>query len=398
MARYGHSGSILAWELFNEVEWTQPARQDNNWKVIDDWHAEMADYLRSIDPDRHMITTSSAEHMPVYEKLDYFQPHGYPVSVKALMRNSEPTSDRPYFYGEFGPGGQVSGSHLSAVRDGLWESVLRGHSGAACYWYWDRLGSENLFPEFKNVSEFLSNFKWVLQRFGGSISPEITTTNKAPLDLIPGIGWGKTSRFRIDLTSPKGAEGMKDVSAYFNSQKSGNKELFAKPLEILLKLDKPAKFSITVNQVGPGGAEMQVFVNGVSRLNEKWQPDSVKSPQTFEIELKEGEQTLTIASNGSDWFQVSLMKVDGISPDVEISALAKRDGLVMRLTRKAASSDGFAKVSGLTLKNGVYKAIVLDLDTRKSNQKTVSIFNGAILNGVQMKGQDEIWGLTFVRN
>ncbi|MEZ0325329.1 MAG: hypothetical protein ACAH95_05440, partial [Fimbriimonas sp.] len=63
VARYGHSQSLMAWELFNEVEWVD-ARYQNRWEDIEAWHKEMADYLRSIDPYKHLITTSSAMDRP----------------------------------------------------------------------------------------------------------------------------------------------------------------------------------------------------------------------------------------------------------------------------------------------------------------------------------------------
>ena len=55
---------MLAWELFNEVQFvgSDSANPGNSAQVRDDivaWHAEMAAYLRSIDPYDHLITTSS---------------------------------------------------------------------------------------------------------------------------------------------------------------------------------------------------------------------------------------------------------------------------------------------------------------------------------------------------
>ncbi len=64
VARYGAYRDILAWELFNETQFI--GRADKNpfgsQQVRDDlvaWHAEMAAYLRSLDPYDHLITTSS---------------------------------------------------------------------------------------------------------------------------------------------------------------------------------------------------------------------------------------------------------------------------------------------------------------------------------------------------
>jgi hypothetical protein len=59
IARWGHSPSVLAWELFNEVEWTDAIQKDQNWPAVLAWHNEMAAYVRSLDPYHHLVVTAS---------------------------------------------------------------------------------------------------------------------------------------------------------------------------------------------------------------------------------------------------------------------------------------------------------------------------------------------------
>ena len=56
MARYGYSTNILAWELFNEIEFTQGYLKDR--KAAMKYIENMADYLREIDPNKHLVTVS----------------------------------------------------------------------------------------------------------------------------------------------------------------------------------------------------------------------------------------------------------------------------------------------------------------------------------------------------
>ena len=91
-ARFGYSTAIVAWELFNEVEWTNGVRE--NPQSVADWHREMAEVLRASDPNRHLVTTSSKRDIPgLYEAMDYAQPHAYPPgavsTVTSLKRASE---------------------------------------------------------------------------------------------------------------------------------------------------------------------------------------------------------------------------------------------------------------------------------------------------------------------
>src|SRR5438034_11556976 len=48
----------MAWALFSEVEFTQGYQENmHNAQCVDTWHSEMAAYLKSIDPNRHLVST-----------------------------------------------------------------------------------------------------------------------------------------------------------------------------------------------------------------------------------------------------------------------------------------------------------------------------------------------------
>ena len=46
VARWGYSPAVMAWELFNEVQFTDAA-QVGQWSIIGAWHDEMAQFIRS---------------------------------------------------------------------------------------------------------------------------------------------------------------------------------------------------------------------------------------------------------------------------------------------------------------------------------------------------------------
>jgi hypothetical protein len=60
VARWGWSPAIVAWELFNEVHWTNAFREGHEADVAH-WHATMAAYIRSM---RRWITTSPISTRP----------------------------------------------------------------------------------------------------------------------------------------------------------------------------------------------------------------------------------------------------------------------------------------------------------------------------------------------
>ena len=59
VARWGYSQAIFAWELFNEVQFVDAWRYRSDKSSVVNWHNTMASYIRSIDPFKHPVTTSS---------------------------------------------------------------------------------------------------------------------------------------------------------------------------------------------------------------------------------------------------------------------------------------------------------------------------------------------------
>src|SRR5262249_28077262 len=57
VARWGYSPHVLAWELFNEVQFTDAMGHGQRDAVVG-WHRDMAAYLRAQDPNYLLVTTS----------------------------------------------------------------------------------------------------------------------------------------------------------------------------------------------------------------------------------------------------------------------------------------------------------------------------------------------------
>ena len=117
IARWGYSKNILAWELFNEVNWMDDFM--GHQKEAQDWHSDMADYLKSIDPYNHLVTTSFAyqNQDPMVwldPNIDITQTHFY-INTSNIERalaggNRQYLQDfgKPTINGEFGLGGNLN--------------------------------------------------------------------------------------------------------------------------------------------------------------------------------------------------------------------------------------------------------------------------------------------------
>ena len=93
VARWGYATNIMCWEMFNEVDWTDNFGSDPAVRAdVTNWINEMAQYIRSIDPQQHLITTSYAEdiydpntwNLPI---IDFTQLHHYQTVADASGRS-----------------------------------------------------------------------------------------------------------------------------------------------------------------------------------------------------------------------------------------------------------------------------------------------------------------------
>ncbi|MCX8182973.1 MAG: cellulase family glycosylhydrolase [Crenarchaeota archaeon] len=176
VSRYAYSTHLLAWEFFNEVDLTDNYNPSN----VADWHKEMAGYLRSIDPYKHLVTTSFGgprEGDLVWRAsgLDFTQTHMYGPDIKDLARaiSSEIkrkllTYGKPTLFGEFGADWRWFDSPLYykdkegvEIHEGIWASLMSGSFGTAMLWWWDvYVDSYNLYYHYNALRKFITNISF----------------------------------------------------------------------------------------------------------------------------------------------------------------------------------------------------------------------------------------------
>lgn len=152
IGRYGYSDKIMAWELFNEVDWTDGGDTTNKTNIYN-WHKEMGEFVDSTDPYNHMITTSYKTNTGMayfLNCIDYTCPHDYGYSGKnintnlpASMRSVVEKYKKPTMQSEVGINWE-SGTATAkvdptgiSIRQGLWSGMMGGTAGGAMQWWWD---------------------------------------------------------------------------------------------------------------------------------------------------------------------------------------------------------------------------------------------------------------------
>jgi hypothetical protein len=370
IARWGSSPSIMAWELFNEVQFTEAIRKGGDWKTVAKWHDHMATYIRSLDPCR-LITTSSELGQPIWSKMDYKQGHGYPSSILGFVMGTPADAKLPLFHGEIG-WGDGGHSDREAIRDGIWGAFFAGHSGAAQFWYWDQMNKPGMYGEYKRSIGILKSLGDPMTFQRQKIA--VNSPKGATLKLVPGRGWEKSDVMTFDL--PADAESVGQLSGFF--QGTGHREMQPNPVSIKFTAEKPGEASINVAEFAAGGSKAQIFLDGKEVFTKEWKGQGNKA-ESIRIPFAAGPHVLRIENNGPDWFRVRSIDIPGIMPVSSAMLASNGDKSVIRIN--SAVGDGNTAACTITYakwKDGVYDTKVFDLSGDREFNATTTIKGGAM--------------------
>ena len=326
VARWGYSTSIMAWELFNEVELTD-AYTSQVAQAVADWHGDMAAYLRSIDPYGHLITSSAPPlDSPLWQPLDYYQPHAYPQdTITAAMALAGPAASlaKPVFYGEMGRAGD--GLDVDDGRDLrriLWPGLLTCESGAPQYWSWTAVDTNNLWPCFRAAT--------ALGALTGLTGPcarhriNATVATDALADIrFGGSGWMATPAAEIDVpTDGSLIQPPSAFSAYIHG--APDKLADGYPGSVTLRLDarQPTTVSADIAEISHFGAGLTVSVDDTVAASNAWpttrQQELRRKPvavsTTLTVRIPAGRHRVRFSGTGPDWLLVSQFTVRDYVP------------------------------------------------------------------------------------
>ncbi|HVU27449.1 MAG TPA: cellulase family glycosylhydrolase [Verrucomicrobiae bacterium] len=175
VARWGYDPHIAAWEFFNEIDnlmYGLPQRIPD--EIITSWTKEMSDYLKSIDPYHHLVTTSIShrEVAGLYNisTIDFNQIHIYGhgghsrVAIfPETLRHYSQLEQKPFVIGEFGFewdwnknfddfASQMDGD----FKKGLWLGLFSPTPILPMSWWWEYFDHRNLTPYFSRVRSVLN--------------------------------------------------------------------------------------------------------------------------------------------------------------------------------------------------------------------------------------------------
>eukprot|EP01117_Protostelium_nocturnum_P007991 TRINITY_DN2847_c0_g2_i1.p1 TRINITY_DN2847_c0_g2~~TRINITY_DN2847_c0_g2_i1.p1 ORF type:complete len:632 (+),score=166.30 TRINITY_DN2847_c0_g2_i1:151-2046(+) len=171
IARWGYSTSVMAWELWNEMDWITDFNK--NSKQASDWCKRMYDVIHKYDPYGHLITTSFALNSnrdDIDRALDFVQYHQYGDNhiqdfagwISTAIPDKTNKFNKPAMVGEFGPSYQSGWYKPYTDATGVcihntgFASLMSGGGGGGFTWWWNNwVDPRNLYWRFKGLSSFV---------------------------------------------------------------------------------------------------------------------------------------------------------------------------------------------------------------------------------------------------
>jgi len=314
IARWGYSPAIFAWELFNEVQFTD-GWSDNQSSVVN-WHSTMASYIRSIDPFKHPVTTSSHgsgfENIWNLADINIVEVHYYGNdTIKTFEQTalSLGSYKKPVIMGEFGLGGSPEGStqpepYATQLKEGLemhngiWSTCLMKSS--AHLWWWDNyIDPCNLYGVFTPLAVYAANEN--LADYNLARAQRAASGAEAYFASPVLTDWGAVSTQTVFYLQGDYFPGMEHLSQWL--QGSWQPTLKSDP-NFHLTMPTAGALKIHVLQVAASGTNrIQVLVNDTSVYNQVQTNGATNF--IVSVPLSAGAQAVKIKNAGNDWFHIS---------------------------------------------------------------------------------------------
>lgn len=326
IARWGYSSSIMCWELFNEVEWT------DNFNLYEediiDWHLEMAEYIKSKDVYGHLISTSFAndvggDRLWQNNLMDLTQIHFYGNTGnihQALAGGAQKMAEKyqkPVLIGEFGLG---SGDLTNSIdpdgihfHNGLWAALFGGTIGTGMSWWWDSyIHPRNLYHHFTPLNKIVKKVDFVEMDLRPAPSGFEGATSD--LTLQPTLNWGQIADDSISIIDGIITPSNPNLSLFlygsqFNTQ-------FRSPPVFSVEYPKNGDFTVRTGNSGATSPRIHITVDGHILLDEP-----ATANKDFTVQISAGYHEIKVDNSGIDWINISAYIFDDIGTLGEAYAL-----------------------------------------------------------------------------
>ncbi len=325
VARWGYSTSIFAWELFNEVQFTDNYRTSAVQRAnVAAWHDEMAEWLQNNDPFDHLITTSSEEigfeNIWSLDNIDLMQVHDYDDNKIAQFVDHAgdlAAFDKPVVFGEYGAAGTGSGTpefNIGAqgaprsqqlqdglvLHNGLWSSLHLGSS--AMYWWWEYIESESLDDHFAALALYADGIDFASENLGTATVAFSGAGSVTNASAFPGVTdfFGVSAQTAFTMQSDGSFPGVSDLNVYLHG--TFQSALRSDP-EFNVGFEAGGSMTVHVTEVsGAGNNSIRILVDGSPVLNQNL--TNGQTNFTITTPVAAGNHVVQVENTGQDWVRI----------------------------------------------------------------------------------------------
>jgi len=346
ISRWGYSQNILAFELWNElstpIEWTN----------------KICDYIKLIDPNNHLITTSISYIENPKNKLidslrwsipniDFTQSHIYGngdiinLPKHIGLRNIQMIDKykKPHLIAEFGIDYLSSDEKYDTNGAGvqlhnvLWTSLMTNSFGVGMSHWTEYIDEHNLYDKFHPLLVFIKDINWVDNNFK-KLDFIVNTNKNTKLILIPNGGWGHVANYPLKIYNDGNASDL--INRYVHGTSKSNESYYFIP-ELLVNYPENGNFKIDINKVSQN-VKIKVLIDNEIVLEKQYkeltEEENRNTPNNnlignnsnyeygfIEIPVSVGEHIIRIENSGKDWLEIKEIELGNYTPEIEVYGL-----------------------------------------------------------------------------
>lgn len=364
VGRWGYATELFAWEFWNEVP---PSPEQVAWV------AEMAAYLKEIDPNRHLVSTTYGDASTwACPDIDFTMTHMYGTAGNTEDFTPQIRDEiarawvypKPYLLAEFGIDWQTHDGRWDPrgtgvnMHNGAWAAALGGAAGTAMLWYWDGYVHPNgLYRVLTPIRRFVDGVDWVragLELLGQVEVSGAEGTAETFSDMrIPGVvQWGRSAFSEYRPRHDGTVEGAPVALTIGSPTRHDPEELFQR-LTWHLDMPRAAEVIVRLGAVS-NSAHLQIRLDGELVVDRElatgpegegpwvaatwleqygiWQ---CRYDEDIPVHVPEGEHVLEISNAAGDWLQISEILLPGYRssryPKVNVVGLSGPDLVLLWL-------------------------------------------------------------------